>query len=505
MRPSTFIHTLLVGTALCIHASAQARGPASSLASGLSLETDAQATNVLDPLLLKAPQAQTSAPQPFNAALLTSGPNYSLSAMFGSHANKVRIDAHSSGNAIIPAPDMKGVPGLSGASSWMGVMVSVGRRQDGGQVRGLQNTPVAAAAAGGRDPRSDIFSHYLDNSVGLSSSTRGLSFLEQSREDMGFAGAVDENVDAFDFGLGVNRFSTRASMLFPSSTRYFFSLTPASASSLGSGFAVDSFGNGVSADPCAIYLIEWQAGSGWTVPLEWRGRDELGLTAGENVDALEVARNNGCVVISTQVVEGRSQLLIQTSAWTPLLPLQGEDQSSGAPYLVTERIGLVSTTSPGTSTVDDLEDIDGVCILEPEDGLLGTHFGTPAVPASGPGTVASDLGLSVTSHAPSPDAGSVSGPDRLEMQVSGWGGLPQDQPQIVAFLGTVTDPADAMDWQSAGWAVLDAGLRWPGESVFGLSTPITINQGADLHVVGVIVSGNQLRLSSWTAKIRISN
>jgi hypothetical protein len=411
----------------------------------------------------------------------------------------VEIDAHSSGNAIIPAPDASGVPDLAGAGSWMGVVVSVRARNNGGNVTGLAGTPVRAAAANGRDVRSDLFSHYLANSVGLSASMGGRSFLEQTREDMGFSAAPNPNIDALDLGLGVNRFApTRNSTrLFALDDFFYFSLTPSSAGLLGASFA----GLGTIADPCAIYLIEWQPNAnppGWTAPMEWRSRAELNLVVGDNVDALEVAKNNSCVIISTQIVADRSQLQIQASPNAVRLDLSG--RSATGVVRVTESIGIVDGFIGSTNTnIDDLEDIDAVCILEPEHDVYGSHFGTPT---DHPLIPVADLGLSVTRQDPASNPASNPDiePDRLELQVSGWVG-PNPEPAYVFFLGTFA-PSQATGWQVLGW-----GTRMKTDEVFGISVPITVpqNTGANLHIVGLQVDANGLRFTEWSSTIYLFN
>jgi hypothetical protein len=491
MRLSSLTSTLLpllAGAALCSSAQAQNRGPISSLASGLSLESEPGSTGSADPLLLKAPQVQSSPPHAFSTMQFSSGPDFTPSAMFGALSSLVEIDAHSSGNAIIPAPDNDGVPDLAGAGSWMGVIVSVREDNNGDPVSGLQNTPVRAAAANGRDVRSDLFSHYLANSVGLSASMGGRSFLEQTREDMGFSAAPNPNIDALDLGLGVNRFAAirNSTRLFAVDDFFYFSLTEASSVAL----ANTNFAGPITVpDPCAIYLIEWQDDGqqppSWTTPLEWRSRAELNLVVGDNVDALEVAKNNSCVIISTQLVPGRSQLQIQKAPGDPLQALKGRE-ATGNTYLVTEKIGVI----------DDVEDIDAVCILEPERHIYGSHFGTPTDHSLG---VSNDFGLSVTRQDPAfnPDID----PDRLELQVSGWGGLPPE-PAYVFFLGTHVDSPLVADWQ-----VLGRGTRMKTDEVFGISVPITVppGPGANLQIVGLQFDANGWRLTEWSSTIYLFN
>lgn len=407
------------------------QGPSSSLAFGLSLRAPGPETT-----LVKAPLRQSVPPAVWISTNFPTSPDYSTAAQFGSTiANLVWIDAHSTGNDVIPSLDpISGIPILTTNANWLGVVVSI-RDGEVGQQGSLYNR----ASGPNRHSGADLFSYFFTESTGIAPSLPGSTLVSQTREMMGFDTATDEDIDALDFAIGVRGFSqvTPPTILFANPDEYYFSLTPLSASAIngvgGPAFATGAGGVPAPAHPAAIYKITWANGQ-WSAPVVYRSEVELNLTDNDDdIDGLAVDPASGVVAFSTQLVTGRSQLMVYH-------PLVGRfDLREGDGTLATVHLG----------GIDDATDIDSICILDPteyEDDP--SHFGVPVadnpIPVGG-----SAMGLSVTRSSRFTEIG----PGTLHCQLSGRRGAPLARSNVIFFYSVNYDPSTG--WAQANWTPLN--------------------------------------------------
>ncbi len=415
------------------------QGPGSALAAGLSLDVPAGQERTL----VKAPGNQLSPPTQWQRSQFQYGPDFSLQAMFSALAADIEIDAHSTGNDVIPKLDAQGVPHLtrSGQESWLGVVVSMGAHQSGADAQGLPGSNVERARNSGRSNRSDLFSFYFDESSWIHPTLRGTALVEQSREDLGFPSGGTEDIDALDFGLGVTSFAgaTTPSLFFSRRGDFFFSVTPACVPNLGSKFALNGNAQEVPADPGVVYHITWSPALGWSPkPSIYRTLDELGLDDGDDLDALAVDMGNDTTVFSTQLVAGRSQLLVHDVARG-----NGHTELQNHPTPTTK-----AKTTTKIGSIDDTDDIDAVCIYDPRELALGTHMGTPTGWADLTG-VGQPLGISITRA----ESISEDGREALLIQTTGWGGTTPSNAQVFLWISADYDPL--LPWSNATWHLVD--------------------------------------------------
>ena len=416
------------------------RDPASALAAGFSVRSGSDAQ------LMKGPGRQLTVPTGWTRMRFPTGPDYTSSKLFGSLAPYVIVDAMSTGSDIIPTPDGNGVPNLISNGRWMGLVASV--RNDSA---GLQNSLIEEARQGGRSNGSDLFSHYFQESSGIDSNLAGGTFVSQTQELMAISGSALEDIDALDFGLGVRSFGglpAGSDPLFVEHDSFYFSVTPQSALILnavtGSQFATDQFSNPVPAHAADVYHLDW-TGSQWTGPYLYRDWQTLGLLTVDDIDALAVDPIRGTTIFSTQVVDQRSQLLINEFVWGTQ-PLATRESGTTVVSKVTEKVG----------GVDDTTDIDAVCILDPTEFTYSAYFGTPTAWLSGT-ALHSPMGLSVTRTGrigPDSDAfvGTPVGVDTLHIQLSGRRGNPLSKSLVTFYMSKNFDPAAG--WQQATWKAI---------------------------------------------------
>lgn len=366
----TSASVLVAGFVACAHAQSNLPGgPSRALASGVSLDR-APLSSASDWTLLSEPNF--GAP---TESLLTphagATVDYRIQAILPEYADLVQIDAHSSGNALIPDSDPLGphpnTPDLPDEDAWLEILVSFTNSS-----AGLPGSHLAyrnSLSNGRSTPGADILGFFLPESTGVPSQLVDRPLIEQMAEDHGFLG--DEDIDAFDLGIGVITFAQQQQRvtLFPNGSSFYFSLHPSCiqavnqrAASLATTFTTD----GESADACSIYETTW-LGSGWSAPSVLWSAADLGLSpeSGDNVDALEVDVDLANLVFSTQPVAGRSQLqFLDAEPMTPVIHYLG-DLGDGAGGLLAQRLG----------SNDDGDDIDAACIVDPEVNLLSSHLG----------------------------------------------------------------------------------------------------------------------------------
>ncbi len=417
--------------------------------------------------------------------------------MFPLHHEDVEIDAMSKGMDVIPAPTINGsgVPSIQSVGRWMGIIVSV---ENGTPGTGL----IARAKLNGRSSGSDLFSHYLQESVFSSTGVisprlAGETLVEQTRESMGLPSNSSHDVDAMDFSLGVRHHAPAPANLadplfpLPQTERFFFSVTPSSATALNqsnSGF----LSNSGTVSPADIYEILW-SGTGWTEPSVYKSWDTLrnGLNASpneEDIDGLSVDHSRGTVVFSTQVETSRSQLLLHFGGVSA--PMEGQIEGS-----VVVNLGG-----------DDTTNIDAICILDPKESQNSFYFGTPRTVADVP-FLDSHAGLSVTRSSLTDSAGYIS--NVLHLQYSG-GGEPSGSSRFVCFFGSLNyDPDIAWSsqvqdqWQVLGISYSDSSV--PGSMIDHTVTAPPTPGGVTLAVTAIEFDFWTLGTmsSSWVSEIRI--
>jgi hypothetical protein len=473
MRHLSIATSLLLASASSSVARAQTapaqRGLASSLAATLSLGDAGR--GAAEATLAKAPGNQSNAPGTWGTQSFTFVNDLSLSALFGARASLVEIDAHTSGNDFIPNLGDNGEPILT--QSWLSLIVSVDN-----QSQGTEGSLIRRAATGGRQPGADLIGYYFWGSQGIDSQLVDRTVLEQTRADLGFQSTTRE-VDALDFGSAVLAFArgSRVSPLFTRQGDYFFSLTKQSAANLPK-FATSGLDT-VDADGATIYGVTMGA-SGWGTPYVYLSANTLGLDpAVDETDALAIDPSNGVVVFSTarDVKATYSDQLLAYQAGKGVKPLK-----NGRGDLVVDKIDL-----------DDLDDVDGLCIIDPESNQLATHLGTPqgSIPY---GPV--PMGISATR------SGDLSTPgfDWLHVQATGWGSGDPD-PATVQFWWTIDDTRIAPE--NASWSALSPFLpRQPEEEALGFSVqiPSDLNQ-PNVSIVAVQINSQGILLSSFITRL----
>ncbi len=401
----------LLGIVLCGPAFAQ-NGPSSVLAGGISLHENAPGA-FQDEMLLKRPQS-TGHAELYTTRHTESVTDYTLQALFPDYHDVIEIDAHDSGNGMIPNLSVTAVdanaPDLAAIHSWLELVVSYDNDAVG--LPGSLIEQRRSMTQGRNTPGADLIGYMFANSIGLDPQVTGHTFMEQRAEILGFNG--NEDVDAFDFGIGVVTYAqeTQRSTLFTCQTAYYFSLSPDCvahvnnrAQSMSTTFAL----GGVSADPVTIYLILWD-GNAWSDPAVAYTPEMLQLdpAAGDNVDALALDASRDNVIFSTQLRPDISQLRLLD--YDPIANPPGAkvvDLGDGQGGLATHRLG----------SNDDSDDLDSACVVDPEAHMLASHMGAPVdLTGSAGGVPAAKgaLGLSATRGFDAQDQ------ERIFLQVSGF-------------------------------------------------------------------------------------
>ena len=347
------------------------RGAASVLANGLSVRSG----STTEATLVKPPRDQASPPVEW---VFDGGTDYSLEKMFPADHDVIEIDAHSTGNEIIPATDGDGIPNVLESPRWLALSISV---RDG--AIGSDGSWYEVRRNAGLSNGADVVSYYFEGSEGINPALVGSTVVEQGTEDLGYPGTGAEDVDALDFGLGVMTLSpgVASEMFFTNESEYYFSVSNACVPLLSSPFAVDNTvvaGQPVDANGATIYVVRWTPGQGgggsWSFPEVYRSATQLDLdVAVDDIDAIAVDRTTleQPVIFSTQPSDS-SQLLIHhyNQDLTAFVGPETLRNESGAE--VTAILGA-----------DDVDDVDAVCGFDPEPGSYDRLMGTPRGPAVG--------------------------------------------------------------------------------------------------------------------------
>ena len=282
--------------------------------------------------------------------------------MFPGISGSIEIDAHSTGQAIIPELDSAGVflPNAI-AQGWTAVYISVTEDSRGAPGSVLRRRFNQRGTAG-----SDIIGHYLDGGIGLSSSVIGNTFLEMGADNIGLT--QDDDIDAWDFPMAVRELSPGLSnrVVFTHNVpEYYFSLTPTSANMVAGTTAFPTAHAGV------IYRVVWNpptatSSGGWSLPTVWTANGLLNLSV-DDIDALTVDAGNNRVLFSTPHDPNESEKpqlwAFQRGFAAPMEPMV----PGSPPRRLSEEMG-VRTSSTGIG--QDFDDIDALCDIDPESPLI---------------------------------------------------------------------------------------------------------------------------------------
>jgi len=311
------------------------------------------------------------------AAPVLGAPVYTLAAMFpGISPLAIELDAISSGNDHIPFLLTVGGFGgcldpnqYGGTSGWVAMTFSVKNNQNPQlpplNAPGIINSRVTAYGAAA--VQGDLYGYFLPTSdtstgspsapnlVGVPDMLPGQVYLEQGREHMNLPTGF--NLDGHDAYMpyiqaGATIPPGGSHPLLYTTTKFYFSLTPASAIALA-GYS-SSFGG--SPHPATIYSITWKP-TGWTGISVFRTAAELGLSAGD-IDALAV-RNHP---------SRGDAILYSTGTSGPVLYVQG---TRGSPiWEARDRNGV-----PIRFIVSG--DIDSISVYDPEFMTVNQNLGFP--------------------------------------------------------------------------------------------------------------------------------
>ena len=340
----------------------------------------------------------------------------------------------------------------------------------------MASHPLVAAGQG-----SDLLSYFFRDSFEVPTSLLGALHLEQTAGQMALPAGAD--IGAFDFALGMlttnsqddlPAFAPNADVLYYSVTPFFVLVYEAFAA----GGQIPKFAAALGdpqvrvfpPDAGAVYRSTWAAGTQtWSNPVVFASRDDLGLVAGENVDAVTVDHTYGIVIFSTERGTGpqRDQVLLHHATLTPLghLPLYEIDGTK-----LSTKLGLT-----------DEDDIDGLCGTDPEIGsyVAGRAAGTPRPDRFGYlyGTdpvfngLAEPIGFSMARDAPNGPAAYD-----IRLQVSGWGPFEQPVPcAVYPSMRIETLQGGAPVW--GPWVPLSPVPRAAAEQTWHLPWPVVTGAG----------------------------
>jgi hypothetical protein len=401
---STFVLLLVGMSALALSANPDAQtaarqGMGSSLAAGLSLKNTST-----EEIFAKSPNTQVGTPPAWSRQLFPTGPDYSLTAMFGADvAAVIQISAQSTGSELIPPLNAQAVPDIQSPlyRTWMAVVVSVdnsARGLPGSLIERRRNRP-----SGRSTPGAELYSYYMEGSQGIDPLIVNKALVEQTSERIGYNGSQD--IDGLDFGLGVISYASGPTPgMFQNQVDFFFALDDSCISAVNTTVNNKFTASLQPANSATAYRIQW-SGTSWSPVYEYKTPADLELAIGEDhLDALAVDPGRGNVIFSIKLRQGdtRSQLRIHG-------PLP-----NGNPTVanLTNYSGQKVTTRIGSN--DDTDDIDGVCVLDPEREVLDQYLGFAIKTLPLAGIPLDPMGLSIT-------RARKSGIETLFMQLTGWG------------------------------------------------------------------------------------
>ncbi len=494
---------------------------------------------------LKNPGDQQTAPAAWSdPGQNASTPDYSLQAMFGTAvASVITIDAHSTGNGVIPRHDGSGAPIIT--NNWMGVTISIAN--NGGSTIGSGSGLPGSFWDFEEQVHSDsagalLVTYYMKQSLGLANGLAGMPIIESSRIDLGLDVDTSHDLSAVDYGVGVVTFDDPPSnVFFSNDVEYYFSVSSAAAGSLPNPFAHDprvaGAGANVPANGVDVYRITWTpGGAGWSDPEIYVNGLTLGLDPTSELDGLEVDPSNGTIIFSASVdssfdgsVSGPiSQLMIyQTflgSSATEFSSRALKDKmNNGNTRRVTKRAGL------GDNGQANDDEIDGVCTIDP--GIKVTRGGSHGFSGEGlpsdfrgvftakpdPASIDMAVGFprAYIGHLGTPFGMSIvrgrwnatGYTDNTLVQVTGLGGLPFGHYQIQLWIRPGDLPAGS-SVPADGWQPLGSPLtRTPNDTVTEFVLPDSILPDPTVApgpyaIMAKIYEGDVLKRSSFASVIK---
>ncbi|MEL6713883.1 MAG: hypothetical protein AAFP86_08925, partial [Planctomycetota bacterium] len=308
---------------------------------------------------------------------LSTAPDYSVTKIFGVHvAPAIEIDAHDIGAANLPDFNLqKERLQVREDRRWVSVSASVGDESIGSPTSLIRRRVNASGLR--QSPSADIYTLYLEGSQGIYPFLPDEVFIARLAEDFGLGGVgAQTSFDALDYNMGIVTHSApvpQTTVFFQDTAarHYYFSLTPSSCSNFSPS---NPLFTGHVPSPAHIYHVEWD-GTNWGEISVYRTPAQLDLRVTDDIDALAIDREKDIVVFSTQPVDDRSQLLIHAPGASAGTYYNGTFRDSSGP--VAPRFGIVDgMPNPGTSSPSRSDNIETVCIVDPEASdttqILGT-------------------------------------------------------------------------------------------------------------------------------------
>lgn len=518
MLAVTSLALALVSTSEAAAAPVQVRGMTSVWSVALSADKGATSGAMVDPMLLKLPTNQGSAPGPWTYITNIGSPtpvipDYSMTAIFGSDADIVEIDGHSAGGDLIPWPDSMGAPAVSQATdNWLAYVLSV---KDGAE--GAPESYIESVAQSNRPTGAELLGFYASGSQNIATALVGQATVEHTAFSLGYDGTESgtEDIDALDFNIGINTVESPilgAEWMFPNTNAFYFTITMDTVGDWYTRHGATPFATygGLTREPRPgdIYAVYWQ-GSSWSDVDLYRSEEDLGLYPYENVDALSVSTYNGVVIFSTPLggmYQDRPQLLINTGTAGTTTELM--DRDSGGNYVpVTDQVDL----SQGK------DDVDGVCGIDPEGksqydpsgGIPVTSATQSLIPQ-----LANILGDDPMNLSLQRGALAAGGVDHISVQISGWGNSTPANGEIVLFLYDNVEPmmpnVDPFApfqnqwglWITPTWTPFAPLPRSISQDQWELSIPFAIpSVGRNLAVVAAFVVNGEIVAGSLVTQI----
>lgn len=481
------------------------QGLTSAWGAGYSLAVDTLYDS--DDILIKAPGGAPFETDDWALIPGSGSPHYERALMFPGFTD-IAIDAHTSGNGVIPRMGPNGVLAVSLVGGWFAVVASV-TNSTVGHPSASGNLIRRATAAAGK-PGSTLFGYYLEGSIGISNQLVGNTVVEVTHEGQRFVDGTpgpNPDIDAHDFGIGMfahNSLPRAQWLFFHNRNEYYFSVTKAWADAQSAFFADPDLNNQPTElpDGRCIYVIRW-TGSSWTVPETFVDEHEFELSEGADVDAIEIDLENRTFLFSTaDQGDAPSQIMFSQrpraghtfpNAQVPV-PLPDDVLGTGL-GTAAERLGLGNAFEDG---------VDSLCGVDPESNSVGVTVGLPRTFDTALGD---PFGLSVARRLRSYDSDTQVA-DELVLQVDGWGSAGVggfDIVQYQVYLGPIA--ADAPMPPDSAWYHLHADIRSSQQQSVSWSLPLTTGgtlPPVSLRAVGYrLVGGVPVKAAqSWTSEIR---
>jgi len=411
----------------------------------------------------------------YSPAALLAGLNRSL-ATGASAATELELAAFSAGSDVCGSISTSG--NLSANNGWYGLSISLAPKPAtesfglaGSVVRSLDN------------PHGTLVGYYLEGSAGIDSNLIDSTAIEQTDVQLGFSSTEDVDIQGADWAMGAianDPDGSRTGIIAPTRDRLYFTVSEewATANSghlvqgPGPSFYTLTLGN--------IYLMKWedQGGGtfGWSLPEEAFPWSELvGTATPIEIDALSV-------YYKEQIPTPTERVIFSTAGHTLADQIMGYDRAvmqtanpAGHAVPLRNPSGVLVSDELGLE-IDPIkdypDDIDSMCAIDPEAGLLTGALGF-ALSQTG-GSSIDEFGLSVYRGI---DIQGGTPVDTLTVQATGL----IDRSGSLQFEFGYFDPSQAsqthtgISWSHLSWATLDGNqetvsIEVPGD--LGLDLPL---------------------------------